>query len=369
MSCSCIIGIVDSKPHWTRRAGAIEERSIEDPPRSSRFLRDYWFLIAGIAIVIAAASTGVFFFFKRQAAQPKPAPAPVKVEIPAGTTLSFSGTVEAATVVSIGVPVAGTVESLQIENGAEVEEGQLLARIRNEGLEAERMAAQEELEQAQTRLNNLESTVIAARLEASRAAADADRARTEFDRIDKTAQRETLLFKEGATPRLKYEKSQKDLANARAEYDTARDVARRAQDRAESVARDVETSRKELDRKANEFEATKEDAQLGQVHAPVSGTVIGLDLKLGGEVDVARKDLILIALDATQLRITIEPDPKVKEKLRDGLPALVQVLETSSDGLDGTLRLTEDGEYRVEFRSEDRSIKPGMSVVVKVKLP
>ena len=101
----------------------------------------------------------------------------------------------------LATPLEGVVGAFFADVGQEVFQGQLLARITNQGLETGQQAAQKEAEVAQSKVNALESEIVSARLEASRARADASRARGEYDRLEKIYRRQQMLFNEGATPK------------------------------------------------------------------------------------------------------------------------------------------------------------------------
>src|SRR6202049_4552164 len=130
----------------------------------------------------------------------KTKPAVLMTQVPAAAEVQLSGKIRAQSVISVAPPVDGTVGALFADVGQDVFEGQLLARITNEGLETGQQMAQKILDNAQSRVNTLEGEIVSARLEVSRARADADRARTEYDRLDQAFRRQQMLLAEGATP-------------------------------------------------------------------------------------------------------------------------------------------------------------------------
>ena len=123
---------------------------------------------------------------------------------------TFTGKIRAQKTVQVAAPVAGTLESLEVSDGEEVIEGQLLARILNSGLVAAKQRAVEELDRAKGKVSDLESQVLAARLEASRASADLARVRIEYESASRVYDRQKKLFREGATARKTYEKAEAD---------------------------------------------------------------------------------------------------------------------------------------------------------------
>lgn len=335
-------------------------------------VRDRWFLALASLLMLGLVGSGLYVWKRNRVPAPKAQEAPKPLPEPAlppGAEVSFTSVIQAQVVAPVGAPIDGTLESIEVEVGGEVAEGQLLGRIKNLGLELAEAEARQELERVQTRVNNLESSLIAARLEVSRANADADRSRAEFERAAKAAERQRMLYAEKATPRLTYEKAQKDFAQAKTEYDTLREQARQAEDRVQSVTRDLDAAKRALDEKKDAAEATRAELTVSEIHAPVGGILVAAGAKVGDDVEPTMRDLFQIAVNPSQLQAIIEPEERIAAKLTEGLPALVQVLEISSDAISGEVKKTESGQWKVEFTTGDVNIKPGLNAIVKVKLP
>lgn len=346
------------------------------PPRAAHSFRDLWFLLLAALILFGIMGGGVFVWRRQVAAQAaaKAAAAAAKVEaekakLASGAELNFSGTVVSRNVLAIPAPMDGTVEAVEVQVGSTVEQDQPLARIKNEGLAAAHEAAKAELEKAAERINTLESTLISARLEASRSGADSERARGDAEHLDRTLKREEMLFREGATPRLKFEKTQKDAAGASAEAEALRSAATQASDKVTKVTADLENAKKALDEKTAGLEETKAEIDAATVTAPVDGVLLVVNVKAGDEVKTGGADLFQIAVAADELAVNIEPAPPVAERLKEGLPVLINLLELQQDGVPGELKRDEKGRWRVEFKAANANVKPGLNAVVKVKLP
>lgn len=325
-------------------------------------MRRIW-LWAAAALVLAAVAGG-WAAWHRKANAPKPqAAAPT-----APSEVSLSGKVEAQHVITVEATQSGVVEAMLVEVGQEVFEGQLLAQIKNGGLETQRQAAENDAERAQARVNQLESAIIAARLEASRAQADATRARGELDRLQRTYQRQQLLYREGATPRLTFEKAEREYQTAKAEADSIEQVAKNAEDRVATLTKDAETARQRLAERNEDLEAAKAQVAAGQVHSPVTGILVGRRAEAGAEVDPSMKDFLQIATDLTLLQITVEPPAPVLPRLRAGLPALVFLAEVPNGGLPGVVRAVKERQVVVEFNNPSPAVKPGLMAQVQIRL-
>lgn len=323
----------------------------------------------GSLLLAGIAAAGVYFWRDGRKPPAPPKSAVVEAVLDPGAEVSFTGVIAARQVVAVPAPVEGLLESVEVETGAEVFEGQLLARIQNTGLESSRDAARLEKDNAETRVNNLESSLIAARLESSRAAAESMRLRGEYEKAEKNAVRQQMLLREGATPRLVHERAQRDWELVRKEYDSASETSRQAQKRVDELSRDLDAAKRALEEKSSELEAATADLAGGEVVSPTDGILIAARAQAGDNVDMTVVDLFQIAIEPGQLKIQIDPRPPVRKRLTNGLPALVQVLEISGDAINGEVIIDEDGQVWVEFDTGDPSIKPGLNAMVKIKLP
>jgi multidrug resistance efflux pump len=325
-----------------------------------------WAVVAVLVVILAGALAAAFLLTKRYAAQPQviqqqPAPAPEPV-------LSFSGRIQATELIKVPVTISGQVTAFHVEAGDEVYEGQLLAEIRNEGLESNRQAAEAELERAQERVTSAEALVTAARLESSRASADALRARSEFDRASKVYERQRLLFAEGATPRLVYEKAEKDYRSLEQESQTLTTAAQHAEERVSSMQRDLDAARKLLEAKNEELETVNTKLAGGQVLSPATGIIAARRGQAGDEVNPAMDDLFQIATELSKLEVLIEPDPTQAQRIRAGQEASVIVADVPGESLPGVVKSIENGKAIVEFANPSPLVRPGLSAQVRIKV-
>src|SRR5262245_5455823 len=145
-------------------------------------MRGKWLLIAGV-IVIAGIGAGVVSH--RLKKTPPPAQAQTPAAIVNLNEITISGAIRAVHVTGVGSSIEGNIEAFLADVGDEVFEGQTLARIGSGGLETSREQAAAAVELAQQEASTAETAVGAAKLEASRADADLERARAQTDRSQK----------------------------------------------------------------------------------------------------------------------------------------------------------------------------------------
>lgn len=331
-------------------------------------MKGKWFPILAAITLLAVAAAGVVLL--RRAGSPPAQPRAAEPQDPAANApeIVLPAVIRARQLQGIPVPVDGKVATFYVEVGDEVYEGQLLAEIRSQATEATRQAATLDLEQAQTRVNNLEASVTASRLEASRAVADAARVRGELDRSTREFTRQKLLLAEGATPRLVYEKAERENKALESEWNTISAVAKAADERVSSLQEELDRQRKLLEGKTADLEAAEGKAAAGQVTSPVGGIVVARRGQAGDEVHPAMEDLFQIATDLSTLDAELEPNAAQLARIRTGQAAGVIVADLPNDVLSGIVKTIENGKVTIEFANPSPLIKPGMTAQVRIKI-
>jgi multidrug resistance efflux pump len=322
--------------------------------------------LAASVTLLALVGIAVTMLSRVSAKKTKPA-APV-AQAPPPVEIHLSGKIRAQSVVNVAPPVEGTVGALFADIGQEVFEGQLLARLTNEGLETGQQMAQTILDNAQSRVNTLESDIVSARLEASRARADANRARTEYDRLTQVFRRQQMLLAEGATPRLTYEKASREFELAQSESRTMEQVATQAESRLDELIKSLDAEKRALAEKSAEMETAKARAVATQVVSPAQGMVVARNGEVGQPVGPDRGDFFQIATQLSQLEVVLDPDPPAMRRIHLGQAALVSLPEQGSDGMLGAVKAILGAQVIVAFTSPSPAVKPGMLAQVRIKV-
>ncbi|MEP6539857.1 MAG: efflux RND transporter periplasmic adaptor subunit [Bryobacteraceae bacterium] len=326
-------------------------------------------LVSGLVVVLLAVAAGALsLLWKEHARPPAKAPAAVVPQPAVGPDVSLEGKIQALHVVEVPAPVEGTVDLFHVEIGQEVFEGQLLAQINSDTLTAAEQQATQLAERARNRLTDVEAAIIAARLEVSRARAVASRFKSELDRSEKLYQRQKMLLSAGATPRLTFEKAEKEYLTNQAESTSAEALAQQVEARLDGLQKEQDAARKTVDERTGDMDAAKADLAAAEVHAPVDGIVVGRRGNAGDDVDRGMKDLFRIATDLSRLAVVAEPAPAVLARIHPGQPAVVKVAEAQNEPLAAEVKKVENGQVTVEFASPDAAVKPGLTAQVRIKI-
>ena len=337
-------------------------------------MRGKWLLAGGTAVFLSIGAVA-FVWWKSQQPAPVANNAPkTATPDPAqpaatffGDDVSLTGLLQPQKTVLVPAPIDGTIQEVMADAGSQVFQGQVIARIRNGKLDTTLESATAEVEKLKTRIANLEGGILAARLEASRAQADALRAKSELDRTEKAFNRQSLLYKEGATPRLTYEKSEREFTQAQTENDNLSSVAKNAADRIDSLNAELANAKKLSDQKSQELEAARGDVASGEVQAPADGMVIARKGQPGEPITKAVTDFFAIAVNLSVMQAVVQAEPVVLPRIKEGQQAFVRVAEFPED-LTGVVREVKGTTVIVEFASPTPDIKPGLSARVKIKL-
>jgi multidrug resistance efflux pump len=325
-----------------------------------------WLLAGAVVAVLAAAAGGFFLRSRSPAAHAKVLPLPLPA-IPVTAELTLAGTIQPAQVVNVPVPVDGTIEQFMASTGQHVSEGEVLARIKNPRLASAQQTAQLDAEQALNHLKQLESGLIAARLEVSRSEADAMRIQLELDKTEKTFERQQLMFREGVTPRLAYEKAEREYNSLKAEALNLSETAKKAGERVNSITAELDPARKELAQKTTDFEDAEAAAAVGEVNSSADGVVIARRGKMGERVTPAMSDLFQIAGDPPVLEAVARLDPEVAARVHPGQPVVIQIASVPTPAT-GTVRELKSGQVFVELTNPSPEVRVGIAVQIKIKL-
>ena len=330
-------------------------------------MRRKWILI-GAGVLAAAGGMAVLAIRGRQRPVPKAASAATAAAVAPSSEITLQGKIQPQHVTGVAAAVPGFIEAFLVEPGAEVYEGQVLARVGAQGLESAREVAQAALERAQEQVGKAEAGMAAARLELSRAEADSTRARMALDRADRTFQRQQTLLKEGATPRLTYEKALHEYEAAQKEWEIVDATVRTGRDQVQSATEEVGAARKIVADKTKQLEDAQYALSAAEVHAPVDGYVVSRKGEVGADAQQIGSELFQIATDLYALEVVLEPKADVLKRILPGQPALVLVLDLQSAAMEGVVREIKGTQAIVEFNSTLPAIKPGMNADVRLKL-
>jgi multidrug efflux pump subunit AcrA (membrane-fusion protein) len=328
-------------------------------------LRGKWVWISVLAVVLGIGGAALSSRRRKPMKDPRSQAAAV---LQADQMITLTGNIRPQHVVGVGASVPGNIDAFLADVGDEVYTGQVLARIGEAGLETNRDAASSAVEAAQQLVGRAETALNSARLEASRSDADLQRSKLQMEAAQKLYERQRTLHKSGATPRIVFEKAEKEYEAAVNEFDIMDKGARAGRENVQTAQDQLTAAKRLLASKSQELEDAQAAYQAAELRAPVEGTVVGRKGEVGKPALESGDQLFQIATDLYTLEVPLDADVNVLKRLRPGDPATVLVLDMQSAGMAGVVKSVTDTQVIVEFNNMLTGIKPGMRADVRLKL-
>jgi HlyD family secretion protein len=329
-------------------------------------MRGKWVLLSVVAVLAGVAVGALSLRYRR------PAPAtPVRAAgaaVLSANQVTLTGAIRPQHVLGVGAQVSGVIDAFLVEVGQDVYQGQVLAHIGSQGLESSRQAAASAVDHAQEQINRADAAVAGARLEQSRAEAEAQRARFAMERAEATYSRQQSLVGQGATPRLVYEKAEREYDAAKTEFAVMDKAARATAERVQSALQEVASAQKILAGENQRLEESQAAFDAADLHSPVDGLLVGRNGEIGKPAQQFGDNLFQIATDLYALEVALDPQPPVLKRIRPGQPALVLIPDLQSASIPGDVKEIKGAEVLVEFNSTIPAIRPGMLADVRLKL-
>ncbi len=288
-----------------------------------------WLLLVSCVVMVGCHSREAVVVAEKTSALPV-APVP-------SLERSVACHVVARETVAAGTAARGTVESVLVDVGSVVTDGQVLAIVGNRAA-ALPIAPLAVSTPDRRQAGSLQASVAAKRLQLSRAEA--------------TFRRQELLNREGATPRLVYEAAMAERNRLAAEL-AEEEEASRVADNAYSKQVDQQREAKARDREAVAALASAANAE---VHAPGAGLVVERNVSIGEPLtDANRNALFRITPHPELLRAEFEPLPVgTRVSIHTGAASITAVVG-------------ESGVF-ADFESRVEQVLPGSPCTVTVKI-
>jgi multidrug resistance efflux pump len=207
-----------------------------------------------------------------------------------------------------------------------------------------------------------------ARLEQSRADAEAQRVSTAMDQAQKEYQKQTERLAKGATPRRVFEAAERDYTARLEEYKLANKGTNAAAELVQLTQRTLDNARRDLDEKSQRLEELGPNSGAAEVVSPVDGWVAGHNGDPGTLAQEQGDRLVQIATDLVSLEVPLEPEPPVLNRVKPGVRAVIQVSELNQP-IDGEVKRIDGTVVVVQFTSPSSTVRPGMKAEVRLKLP
>ncbi len=295
-------------------------------------------------------------------------------------TMKLSGNIE-VTECNIGFKVPGKIVKLNVDEGARVNKGDLLAELSSADVKALVDQMRAALEEAKVRLGELKSG--SRHQEIGRARADAASVEAELVRARKDFERAEMLYNNGAISASRFDAARSAYETRLAQVKSAR----QQQSLVEEGPRkeDIKAARLKVEQLAALLANTEEKLADTRLYAPITGVVFRKNVEPGEIVQPGAAVFVVGDLDHPWVKVYVKEDSLSLVKL--GQKARITVDTYKDHYYDGTVTfISSDAEFtpknvqtqeervklvfgvKVTVQNKNQELKPGMPADVRIIL-
>lgn len=323
-------------------------------------------IIGAVAVLIVAAA--IFAAGRvRESTYKVEADSITTAEVTQGMFNDFirvNGHVETGVIVQVSALESGIVEHKWVEEGADVQPGDIIVTLQNPNLRQQILDSESQLAEKQ---NMLRDTEIAMEKERTQVKQDLLSARTDYVRKQRVMKQKETLYKEKLISREEYLQAREDCELARQNL-----VLLQERQRQDSLYRQVQVSmmRESLHNMQENFNLVRQRADNLNIRASHSGQLGTLSVELGQNVGAGQQIGQINILD--NYKITVQIDEHYIDRVETGLRGKV---ERQGKQYDVTLFKVypevANGMFRADLRIEGalpENIRVGQTYYINLQL-
>ncbi|MEN3157992.1 efflux RND transporter periplasmic adaptor subunit [Alkalimonas sp. NCh-2] len=215
------------------------------------------------------------------------------------SVVNTAGTTRAVVTVEVGSEVSGLITAIYADFNADVEQGQLIARLDDRSFQARVRQAEADIQMSEANVIQQEANVV--------------KAQAELLRLERAYQRQLQLMQQNLT-------NQTEVDNALANYEVAKAQILVSQAQ-------LQSAKAQLTQRQAQLEQHQLDLDRTQIRSPVNGTVIDRQVDVGQTVaaSLSAPTLFTIAQDLSQMQIEADVDEADIGKIEAGQQVRFQV--------------------------------------------
>jgi HlyD family secretion protein len=294
--------------------------------------------------------------------------------------LSLSGNVE-VTETNIGFKLPGRVMELTVDEGQQVNAGQLIARIDNAELASVVMQYKASLQEAMTRLAELRAGSRVQEIERARASvsaltADLDKAKKDYERAD-------ILYKNGAVSASQFEAAQNAYNTRAAQLKSAQETLSLVKEGPRKE--DIKAAEHRVQQVKAMLNASEERLKDTVLFAPISGVILRKNVELGETLSSGTPAFTIGDLENPWVKVYVKENRLGQVKL--GQKADAKIDSFMGKIYEGTVTfISSEAEFtpknvqteeervklvfgvKVKVKNENGELKPGMPADVRISI-
>ncbi len=281
-------------------------------------------------------------------------------------TVNANGKVQPEVQVKISSDVSGEIVRLPVKEGDRVKKGQMIAKIQPDVYESA-------LNRAEASLNNAKANLANAKAQLARVKARFKNVKVTYER------KERLYKKDSAISRAEYLQAESDYESTQAEVEAQKETVKAARFSVESAEASMKEAKKNLNRTT--------------IHAPLTGTITGLEVEKGERVvgtdqmsgtkmmdvselqdmevnvEVNENDIVRVSVGDTA---KVEVDAYLDQDFKGVVTEMANTASSSGQGMDEVtnfpvkVRILRSSYSHMVSDSNESPFRPGMSATVSI---
>ncbi len=331
----------------------VQRHEASDRPRTGRWLLAF--------LLIAIIAFGAWAYF---ASRPTPAKV-VQRDIVGLVPLEGEVVIPPNAKADVYAPFQAPVEKVHVTVGAKVNRGDVLVELAYASAEAAAEQARLNLKAAETAYanakNQIDDAVVAAQrhLEQARAAERKTRQPTS-----------TTFTPDGGSISVETPAAAESAAQARIAAEQALQQAKL------DMEAGLLSYKSQLEQAREIYQKARQGARIANIKAPISGTVLALNVRPGEQIPEKQKDPVVTIVDLGALQIQAEMEPDQAGGVKPGTPVTLRFAEVPNKQFDGKVKqvttrvdrklagLVKNQKFVaiVDFKNDEGLVKPGMKV-------
>ncbi len=334
-----------------------------------------------IALIIVFGAAALFFIIQLRNRAPEQS-AELNLGVPVETetvirddfeiVYNYSGTAEYKDKTKISARMSGEIEEIYVEEGDEVEQGQLLAKIDDQELLNKADSAKESIKEAEAALKKAELSREISENNLAESRASLREAESEYNQVENDYQRDKKLYEENAIAKAKFEQTKTLYEKAEAGLQRINTGVKSAEKRIEIAELDIENAESRLEKSKNELKNIKLQLDYTEIRAPLSAKILNKFIERG-EITAAAHP-VFEAAETEKIEIVSYIGMKDIANLREGSKVLISYSGYSEMKIKAEITeispisnpKTRTTEVRIILDNENSYLKDGMAVSAEI---
>lgn len=283
-----------------------------------------------------------------------------------------SGTVKYLNRTKISPQIGGEITEIYVEEGDQVEAGQILAKIDDQELKNNLDSVQSAVEEAEINFEKVKLAKIVAENNLLESKAALREAQSDWQQWQNDYERDKKLYQADAIAEAKFEQTKTQYQKAQARLERMRSSVSSAEKAVEMAELDIESAEKKLRKSRNEQKNAEIKLKDSEIKAPTASRLINSYLEVGENVGTAQ--VVFETAQTNAVEIRVELGMKELRQVNPGTKAVIyygqndkNIIESEISEIDQTADpISRTTEVTIPVTNENNEFRDGDFAAVEI---